>query len=278
MSPRQLLKDGLLALLSLPARVIGGKMLPVLTYHAVTDSPSPIAVSPGLFRRHVRDLRRAGYSSITFAEAIQVLDAGLEDDERRVCFTFDDAYTSVLENAAPVLEEAGFTATIFVPTGHVGDANRWDAAAPPREWPILSWPELRELSSRGFEMGSHTCTHPHLPTLDGRALSDELTRSRAEIEERLGGEVRTFCYPFGHHDERTRAAVRDCGYAGACTIEFGGCVPGHDRMRLPRLGTARLRTPYQLRAALGGAFELYARATGRAAPRPAGGGSRQARS
>jgi len=40
-------------------------------------------------------------------------------------------------------------------------------------------------------------------------------------------------------------------------------------MRLPRIGSAPLDTPFQFRAALGGAFELYLRARGRAAPPPA---------
>ena len=268
MSSRQALKSSLLALLSLPAAVSRRWALPVLTYHAVADEPSRIAVPPDLFRRHVQHLRQAGYRAVTFAEASRVLDAGPGDHARLVCITFDDGYRNVLENAVPVLREAGFVATFFVPTAHVGGANHWDASAPPRGWPILSWNELAELAGEGFEIGSHTRSHPHLPRLDDAALTDELAGSRAELEDRLGTEVPSFCYPFGDHDARTRAAARDAGYRCACTIEFAACVPAHDRMRLPRLGTARLATPFQFRAALGGAFELYARATGRAAPRP----------
>jgi peptidoglycan/xylan/chitin deacetylase (PgdA/CDA1 family) len=242
--------------------------LPVLTYHAVTDEPSRIAVPPALFRRHVLHLREAGYRSITFAEAGRRLDEGPGDDSRLVCITFDDAYHSVLENAVPSLEEAGFVATIFVPTTYAGDANRWDAGAPPRGWPVLSWDELVALARRGFEIGSHSRTHPDLPRLDDATLSEEVGGSRRELQDRLGMEVASFCYPFGHHDARTRDAVRAAGYRVACTTEFGACVGAHDRMRLPRIGTAPVRTPFQFRAALGGAFELYMRARGRAAPRP----------
>jgi peptidoglycan/xylan/chitin deacetylase (PgdA/CDA1 family) len=264
----QTLKSGLLALLSVPAAMQRAWALPVLTYHAVADEPSRIAVPPALFRRQTRELRRAGYRAIGFAEAARVLEAGPHDDTRLVCITFDDAYRSVLENAVPVLREAGFTATIFVPTAHVGGANRWDAEAPPRGWPILSWEELRALARDGFEIGSHTRTHPDLPTLNDASLNEELAGSRRELEDRLGMEVPSFCYPFGRHDARTRAAVLATGYRSACTIEFGACLPGHDRMRLPRLGTAQLKTLFQFRAALGGAFELFLRARGRAAPRP----------
>ena len=264
----QTLKSGVLALLSVPAALNRTWALPVLTYHAVTDEPARIAVPPALFRRQILDLRGAGYRAISFAEATRVLDSGPHDRSKLVCITFDDAYRNVLENAVPVLREAGFVATIFVPTAHVGGANRWDVQAPPGGWPILSWDELGALARDGFEIGSHTRTHPDLPTLDDSSLNEELAGSRLELEDRLGVEVPTFCYPFGRHDARTRAAARAAGYRSACTIEFGACRAGHDRMRLPRIGTARLATLFQFRAALGGAFELYLRARGRAAPRP----------
>lgn len=269
MSARQALKSGLLAALSVPAALLRTPTLPILTYHAVTDEPARIAVPPALFRRQVLHLRQAGYRAISFAEAARVLDAGLSKGARLVCITFDDAYRSVLANAVPVLQEAGFVATIFVPTAHVGGANRWDTAAPPRDWPILSWDELGALARSGHEIGSHSRTHPHLPTLDDASLVEEVARSRRELEDRLGAAVPSFCYPFGHHDARTRAAVLAAGYTSACTTEFGACSVAHDPMRLPRIGTAPLRTPFQFRAALGGAVELYLRARGRAAPRPA---------
>ena len=268
MSPRQTLKSGLVALFSLPAAINRTWTLPVLTYHAVSDEPSRIAVPQALFRRQMAHLRHAGYRAVTFAEAALALDEGPRES-KLICVTFDDAYRSVLENAVPVLREAGFVATIFVPTAYVGDANHWDTETPPGGWPILSWDELRALSRDGLEIGSHTSTHPHLPTLDDASLVEELAGSRRELEQRLGTEVSSFCYPFGHHDARTRAAVHAAGYRSACTTEFGASLPAHDRMRLPRIGTAPLRTPFQFRAALGGAFELYLRARGRAAPRPA---------
>jgi peptidoglycan/xylan/chitin deacetylase (PgdA/CDA1 family) len=261
----QTLKSGLLALLSVPAAMRRAWTLPVLTYHAVADEPCNIAVSPARFGRQIRHLRRAGYRAISFAEATRVLDAGPHDDSRLVCITFDDAYRSVLENAVPVLRDAGFVATIFVPTAHVAGANRWDSRRPPGGWPILSWEELVALGRDGFEIGSHSRTHPDLPRLDDASLCDELAGSRRELEDRLGAEVPSLCYPFGRQDARTRAAARAAGYRSACTIAFGACRPAHDRMGLPRIGTARLRTLFQFKAALGGAFELYLRARGRAA-------------
>ncbi len=263
----QTLKSGLLALLSVPAAMRRSWALPVLTYHAVADEPSRIAVSPALFRLQVLHLRRAGYRAISFAEATRVLDEPPHDRSRLVCITFDDAYRSVLENAVPVLRDAGFVATIFVPTAHVGDANRWDSPRPPGGWPILSWEELVALARDGFEIGSHSRTHPHLPRLDDASLRTKSSRGRV-------GSWRT---GWGSRCRRsaTRSATRTrarappslaAGYRSACTIQFGACQPAHDRMGLPRIGTARLQTLFQFKAALGGAFELYLRARGRAAP------------
>ena len=51
---------------------------------------------------------------------------------------------------------------------------------------LLDRAEARELSERGMELGSHAMTHRDLRKLDDRELQDELTRSKAEIEDLTG--------------------------------------------------------------------------------------------
>jgi peptidoglycan/xylan/chitin deacetylase (PgdA/CDA1 family) len=76
---------------------------------------------------------------------------------------------------------------------------------------------LGEMKERGFEVGSHTLTHPHLPDLDDDSLRDELWESRARIEQRLGS-CETLAYPFGEWSGRVAAAAAECGYRYAFTL------------------------------------------------------------
>ena len=81
----------------------------------------------------------------------------------------------------------------------------------------VTWAMLEEMNEGGFEVGSHTLTHPHLPELDGEALREELWDSRARIKERLGA-CDTLAYPFGEWSEGVASAAADCGYRYAFSL------------------------------------------------------------
>ncbi|MBI2893309.1 MAG: polysaccharide deacetylase family protein [Deltaproteobacteria bacterium] len=86
-------------------------------------------------------------------------------------------------------------------------------AAPPAELPrYLSWDDVGELDRAGWEIGSHTMTHPILPrTADARAR-EEIVGSREQIAQRIGRPPAGFAYPNGDCDDRIVAMVRDAGY------------------------------------------------------------------
>ena len=76
-----------------------------------------------------------------------------------------------------------------------------DAAGGRREG--VNWDDLAALAREGFEISSHTVTHPRLAVLDEANMVYELEKSRQEILERLGPK-HTFTVecPYGTEDER----------------------------------------------------------------------------
>jgi peptidoglycan/xylan/chitin deacetylase (PgdA/CDA1 family) len=173
-------------------------------------------VSPAQFSKQMALLRSMGYRSTTFSAAL------LQDRKSDVvAITFDDAYSSVLECAAPVLAAYGFVGTVFVPTGFAGrdtpmrwaGIGQWAGSAHEKELRCLSWRDLSALRQAGWEIGSHSRTHPRLTELDDDALLAELAGSRHECEDRLGAPCRAIAYPYGDVDRRVRAASAAAGYA-----------------------------------------------------------------
>ena len=67
----------------------------------------------------------------------------------------------------------------------------------------LTWDDLKALAAQGFELSSHTITHPRLAVLDDANLDYELEKSRQDILDHLGPK-HTFTVecPFGTEDER----------------------------------------------------------------------------
>ncbi|MGD2175810.1 MAG: polysaccharide deacetylase family protein, partial [Candidatus Brocadiaceae bacterium] len=111
---------------------------------------------------------------------------------------------------------------------------------------VMSWDDVRALREAGMGIGSHTWTHPVLTMVDGEEATDQLTRSRAALEERLGEPVRTLSYPVGSFSEQTRERALAAGYELA--YSYGGGVsrlPGADLLSLRRLAVERHVTmPY----------------------------------
>ena len=99
---------------------------------------------------------------------------------------------------------------------------------------MMTWDQLRMLQRAGHEIGSHSETHPILPQCTDSELAREISGSKALLEERLGVEVATFCYPNGDFDARVAAAVACAGYHQAVTTRGGPNRPGASRFELGR--------------------------------------------
>jgi peptidoglycan/xylan/chitin deacetylase (PgdA/CDA1 family) len=210
----------------------------VLCYHALSpDWPADLSVTPDEFARQMELLAARGYRGVTFADAVRA-----RPGERVVAVTFDDAYRSVLEHARPVLDGLGFTASVYVVTGSSGDdrplawpgTDRWLGGPHEHELEALDWHELAELAGAGWEIGSHTATHPRLTTIADRDLDRELSTSRVVIEARVGRPCPTLAYPYGDVDERVVAAARRAGYEAAGALP--SALSGADPLRWPRIG------------------------------------------
>lgn len=104
----------------------------------------------------------------------------------------------------------------------------------------MDWNELRSLDPELITIGSHTMTHPILPTLDDSTIDFEMTESRRQLEQKLNRAANYFCYPNGsHHAQSSRAARRT--YDAAVTVQNGVVTGKHsaDLHALPRIPATR---------------------------------------
>jgi len=193
----------------------------VLSYHAASETwPAPLSVTPKRFERQLRLLVERGYRGVTFTEAVAT------PPGRSVAVTFDDGYRSVVEVAFPILQRLGFPASLFVPTAFVGverpmswpGIDRWLGGPHEHELLPLGWPDLVELAGAGWEIGSHTRSHPYLTRLPAAELARELAESRRECEAALGRPCASLAYPYGDFDDRVERAAADAGFTAACTV------------------------------------------------------------
>jgi peptidoglycan/xylan/chitin deacetylase (PgdA/CDA1 family) len=194
----------------------------VLCYHAVSPSwTAPLSVTPEALEHQLRAMLRRGWRPATFADAVLA-----PSRENTFAVTFDDAFASVRELAFPIMSALEIPGTVFAPTAFMDERqplcwpgiDHWQDTPAAVELVSMSWEDLRELAREGWEIGSHTRTHPRLPGLDDDALTDELGSSREEISRRLGRACRTVAYPYGVADERVADHARAAGYSAGAVL------------------------------------------------------------
>jgi peptidoglycan/xylan/chitin deacetylase (PgdA/CDA1 family) len=262
-----------------------GRTIPILTYHSLDESGSVISVSPTAFAAQMRLLARRGYRGISLGQWITAREKAVSpasrpcgvdqdtgkmpviqsDSKHPVILTFDDAFANVLDHAAPVLAELGFTATVFAVSDYCGKRNDWPTQPPgvPR-LPLMSDGQLRQLASAGWEIGSHTQTHPRLAELPQDQIERELRQAQSQLQQRLGQRVQTLAYPYGSYNPRVRAAAARL-YRAAVTVDMRLARQNDDPLALPRLDVFYWRNPAVFRlfgTNLGHAY-LAARSLGR---------------
>jgi len=224
-------------------------------YHSISyTSDDRFAVAPEQFAAEMQFLGDQRFDVVSLEEGYRRLRSP-DDLARTIVLTFDDGHRDFLTTAAPVLQQHGFSATLFVVTGRFGDKASWSSSGKTQD--LLSRAEVCELKSRGFHLGSHTVTHSDLRPLDSAALERELTESRAAIVE-MGETFVPFAYPGGMFTQRERDAVKRAGYD--CAVIVGGRWgngPETDRFLLKREPVLASDSLDWFKKRVNGFYEVY---------------------
>lgn len=212
--------------------------VPILMYHNIGEPPEGarlrgLYVRTGAFGRQMWLLKLLGYKGLSMSAAMPYLRG--EKSGRVAVITFDDGYLDTLENALPILNTFGFSATCYFVSGRSGEFNDWDAAALNVRKQLMSNEQIKAWQAAGMEVGAHSRTHPRLTACTDAELQSELAGSKVDLEALTGAPVTQFCYPYGDLDTRVADAVRQAGYSAATTTQRGRSRPGDDAMRLRRI-------------------------------------------
>lgn len=231
---------------SAPAREVATPV-PILMYHVIGDPPSgapypELYVSRRDFEAQTRWLARHGYQAVTQRDVWNHWHRGRALPRRAIVITFDDGYRSVADRALPSMQARGWPGVLNLTVKNLrvrGGLSEW---------------RVRKLIAAGWELGSHSLTHPDLTRLDDATLTREIAGSRLILRSRFGVRVDFFCYPAGRYDAAVIRAVRRAGYFGATTTIEGVARPGQP-YELQRIRVSRRHGVDGLAQALAGASD-----------------------
>lgn len=204
----------------------------ILTYHSIDESASIISVASSQLDRHLGALQSRGVRIVPLA-TLRLVPREVD----AVALTFDDGFANFATAAAPVLLAHSAPATVFVIPSYVGGANDWEANDSRTVVPhldLMSWAEIAQVRSQGFEIGGHSHTHRSLRGLHADVLEHEVGEAAAAIRKRVGADPVAFAFPYGDYDSAAMETVAR-RYAIACTTELRLLSDTDAPHALPRL-------------------------------------------
>lgn len=184
--------------------------VPILMYHVIGDPEGDVPF-PDLwlgeddFQAQVDWLEENGFTAVTLVQVQNAWYDGGTLPEKPVVLSFDDGVLGQYVFGLPILREKGWAGQLNLKS----------------EGSDLSTSQVKKMIRAGWEIASHTISHPDLTTLDANALKTELEGSKKQLEDELGVEIVNFCYPAGRYDDQVIAAVKAAGYRGATTVNPG---------------------------------------------------------
>jgi len=222
-------------------RLIGGKpkgSCVILYYHSVPSD------GRGRFARQLDTLLQLT-KPISLGGGFP-LEAGV----RYAGITFDDGFEDFVDVALPELVKRTIPVTVFVLAGALGKTF-----GPHGEGKrVMSARQVVDLPSHLVTIGSHTLTHPFLPSLSEREAQFEIAQSRTQIEHMLNRPVLLFSFPFGGFNERLVELCREAGYERVFTTLPGFAFENPDEFVVGRVRVDPGDWPLEFRLKLAGAY------------------------
>jgi peptidoglycan/xylan/chitin deacetylase (PgdA/CDA1 family) len=183
--------------------------VPILVYHALGEAPASeeypgLYVSEPEFEEQMAWLHSQGYEAVTLDQAEDAWYHGGRLPTKPIVITFDNGYPEQVTFAPKVLSRYGWPGVLFEITEE-----------------HLRPFEIRPVIELGWEVDSHSATHPDLTELSGKELEYQVAASRRYLRRKFGIPADNFCYPSSEYDASTIAAVKEAGYVGAVTENAG---------------------------------------------------------
>ncbi len=186
--------------------------VPILMYHLVSSclykNFREYTIQTDVFKKQMRWIHRLGYKSITLDTYQDWKDGNKMISGRPIIITLDDGYKDCLKYAVPILTMYSLSAVFYLVVDKIGDKSTWNSMES-NDIALMDWEGVHEIQSSGFQIGSHTMSHPRLINLSEKSCRKEIFDSKINLENKLGIEIKHFCYPYGLYNEQVRQIVAE---------------------------------------------------------------------
>src|SRR5712672_1658166 len=208
--------------------------VPILLYHrlgpVLTDD---MTVTTPVVAGSLKNIQERGYHVIPLKTVLASLDdSSVAVPERSVVLVADDGHRTVYTDLFPLIKRFQIPVTLFIYPSAISNANY-----------AMTWEQLAEMKASGLvDIQGHTFWHPNFkiekkrlaPAAYEKFTQEQLVKSKAVLEQKLGGKIDLLAWPFGIYDPELIKWAQDAGYVAAYTIDRRAVTRADKMMALPR--------------------------------------------
>jgi peptidoglycan/xylan/chitin deacetylase (PgdA/CDA1 family) len=208
--------------------------VPILLYHrlgpALTDD---MTVTTPVVESQLKLIQERGYHVIPLKTLLASLDdPSVAVPERAVVLVADDGHRTVYSDLFPLIKRYQIPVTLFIYPSAISNANY-----------AMTWEQLAEMKASGLvDIQGHTFWHPNFkiekkrlaPAAYEKFTQEQLVKSKAVLEQKLGGTVDLLAWPFGIYDPELMGWAKAAGYVAAFSIDRRPVTRSENVMALPR--------------------------------------------
>jgi peptidoglycan/xylan/chitin deacetylase (PgdA/CDA1 family) len=202
--------------------------LPVLMYHhiqtedaAKADKQMGLTTYTDFFQKQMQYLKDKGYNTVSMNDLVNFFDNGISVSSKSILLTFDDGYEDFYTDAYPILQQLGFKATMFVPTGLMNNPD------------YLTWNQILSMNG-SILFANHTWSHKNVG-VSTSVMQYEISTADTQLSDRSLNSPKVFAYPYGLDSPQSEKYLASLDYKVAFTTTPGSILCKKQRFALPRI-------------------------------------------
>ena len=204
----------------------------ILAYHRIGEDHRPDQnLTLKQFQQHIHEIENGDYNVLPLSKIIEAFQAGSTLPPQTLAITFEGAYRSAIENAAPILLEKNIPFTVFYASDTL---DQKDVA-------YASWEDLKALNRKNnVELATLPASYTHIAHEPQKTMLAGLNKALQRYREEFRQEAAFLSYPFGEYSTELQTLAKSQGYTAAFGLHSGAAYSGANLYTLPRFSMTEL--------------------------------------
>jgi len=205
-------------------------LISILCYHSISNDGWTFSTRLDEFERQIKYLS-SEYQFISLKEVCDHVSNKKPVTVPSIALTFDDGYKNIL-SLKQIIKKYSLKPTVFL----IADREHTNRKEIDTKLELLNHSDVVSMLKDGWEIGSHTSTHPDVSLLSKSEIQYEIIESKSILEKEFSTPIKYIAYPKGAYNNHVLQAVKTARYQMGLSMDDGIVSVTTNPLAIPRVG------------------------------------------